>query len=493
MSAPFILHAIGRGAAAKAEPEIDQSLTSDLHDPIRRVIVGARVKLLMEKPFIGQLATRLELVDATKWCGTAATDGRRLYYNREFFKALKPKEVMFVVGHEILHCIFEHFVRRGNRDAKLFNMACDYVVNYMLVHERIGEMPKRNGENIGLYDEKYTDEMSSEEVYDLLVQNSVVIKLPLDMHLDLRRGKAQGDGDGDDDQDQDQGGEGGSAAGDDQDDQNGGGGGGRTVEVRVMGEDGPPKLSEAEIEEIKREMKADLLRVAQSLGAGRIPKGLRRLIDGLTKSKLDWRTLLDSHIRSSVIDDYTFEALNPRNPPGILLPSDDVMDTVECACAIDMSGSISQEDAKVFLSEVRGIMQTFREFKLHLWTFDTQVYGYKTFSQANADELLDYHCHGGGGTLFEANWEFMKQKGLEIPRFVMFTDGLPNASWGDPNYVDTLFVIKGNENIVAPFGLTAYYDDPKKLKKAKAAFLPNGDLSRHGMRLAHAARGLVSA
>ena len=40
---------------------------------IYREIVAARVKLLFDKPFFGNLATRLNAIEVT-WCNTAATD-----------------------------------------------------------------------------------------------------------------------------------------------------------------------------------------------------------------------------------------------------------------------------------------------------------------------------------------------------------------------------------------------------------------------------------
>ena len=59
-------------------------------------IVRARVALLLKQPFWGTLATRLQLVDATDdesgWCKTAATDGRSLFYNREFIDKLSKDE-----------------------------------------------------------------------------------------------------------------------------------------------------------------------------------------------------------------------------------------------------------------------------------------------------------------------------------------------------------------------------------------------------------------
>ena len=38
------------------------------------------------------------------------------------------------------------------------------------------------------------------------------------------------------------------------------------------------------------------------------------------------------------------------------------------------------------------------ELKLDIWTFDTDVYGYKQFTSDNADEIMEYDCQGGGGT-----------------------------------------------------------------------------------------------
>ena len=161
------------------------------NDPIVDLIMSARINMLINQQFYGNLATRLKLVDGSKWCKTAATDGRNLYYNREFIKSLTPKQLIFLLSHEVLHCVFEHIGRRGGRDPKIWNMANDYIVNYTLMNSIVkaknAEMPAE-----GLYSEKYTDEMTSEEVYRLLEENSVKIQMTLDEHL-----TDDGDGDGD--------------------------------------------------------------------------------------------------------------------------------------------------------------------------------------------------------------------------------------------------------------------------------------------------------
>jgi len=113
------------------------------------------------------------------------------------------------------------------------------------------------------------------------------------------------------------------------------------------------------------------------------------------------------------------------------------------------------------LSEVRGIMEQFQDFRVKVWCFDTQVYNYQEFTPQNIDEFEDYAITGGGGTDFDANWTFMKENDIHPERFIMFTDGYPWNSWGDPDYCDTVFIIHGSDDIKPPFGNYAYYDEAK--------------------------------
>jgi hypothetical protein len=40
----------------------------------------------------------------------------------------------------------------------------------------------------------------------------------------------------------------------------------------------------------------------------------------------------------------------------------------------------------------------------------------------------------------------------------MFTDGYPCGSWGDEDFCDTIFIVKGNTSANAPFGQTVIYE-----------------------------------
>jgi hypothetical protein len=52
----------------------------------------------------------------------------------------------------------------------------------------------------------------------------------------------------------------------------------------------------------------------------------------------------------------------------------------------------------------------------------------------------------------------MKENGITPKKFIMFTDGYPCGSWGDEDYCDTIFIVKGNTEAKAPFGETVIYE-----------------------------------
>ena len=152
---------------------------------VREKLITARVSLLLQESFFGNLATRLKLVNADDWLETAATDGRNFYYNTSFINQLTPKEVEFLFGHEVLHAIYSHILRREERESDIWNIACDYCVNADLVKHKIGTMIPT-----ALYSKKY-DDMCAEQVYDHLVKNAKKINIPkllkgmLDKHLKI--------------------------------------------------------------------------------------------------------------------------------------------------------------------------------------------------------------------------------------------------------------------------------------------------------------------
>jgi predicted metal-dependent peptidase len=144
------------------DPDITPEQLEEMRVDVLERIIVARVGLLLRHPFFGNMATRLRILAADEWCPTAAVDGRNLYFNTQFFNKMNNKEIEFVIAHEILHCVFDHLGRREGRDPKLYNIAADYIVNNLLVRDRIGEKPSF----IDCFQDFKYDTWTSEEVYD---------------------------------------------------------------------------------------------------------------------------------------------------------------------------------------------------------------------------------------------------------------------------------------------------------------------------------------
>ena len=412
------------------DPDITPEALAEMRKEVLDKVIVARVGLLLRHPFFGNMATRLKIEACDDWCPTAATDGRHLYFNTQFFNALSNKEIEFVIAHEILHCVFDHLTRREDRDPMLFNIACDYLVNNLLVRDRIGDKPTV----IDCFQDFKYDGWTSEEVYDELFKQAekngkeYLDKLGqlLDEHLDWE--------------------------GDAQDGKNKG---------KKNKKKGPPSYSKEELKKIKEEIKEGMMSAAQAAGAGNLPAEISRMIKDLTEPKMNWREILRQQIQSTIRNDYTFSRPSRKGwHTGAILPGMNFEETIDIAIGIDMSGSIGDDQAKDFLSEVKGIMDEYKDYKIKLWCFDTKVYNEQDFSADAGESLLTYEIIGGGGTDFECNWEYMKENDIVPKKFIMFTDGYPWGSWGDEDYCDTVFIIHSNreKDLEAPFGTTAHYD-----------------------------------
>jgi predicted metal-dependent peptidase len=398
-------------------------------------LTTARVGLLLKAPFFGNMATRMKLIDASEWCPTAATDGRNFFYNKDFVESLSTKKLEFLFGHEIGHCVFDHFGRAGSRDRQLCNIAQDYAINIILKDEKIGDVID---EVKICLDPKYRG-LAWEEIYDELYKDAEEIGMDelLDQLGDLLDDHINEDT----------------------------GGGGNDGEENGKDKKGKPVLSKEEKQKIKDEIKEAMIQSAAAAGAGKTPAAIQRLIKDLTEPKMNWREILRMNIQSLVRNDYSFTRPSRKGwASGVVLPGLKNDETIDVAIAIDMSGSIGMEDATVFLTEIKGIMDQYEDYNVKIWCFDTEVYNYAEFSADAGDGIETYEPKGGGGTEFMVNWDFMKENGIEPKKLIMFTDGYPWGSWGDENYCDTLFVVKGNTTAEAPFGQTVIYEKDAELR-----------------------------
>jgi predicted metal-dependent peptidase len=395
--------------------------------PIEEKLTVAKIGLMLRASFFGNLASHMKLIESSSWCSTAATNGRDFFYNSEFVEKLSVKNLEFLFGHEILHCALSHIERTGSRDRRLSNIAQDYAVNSILIDEKIGTpidiVPI-------LHDPKFRS-LAWEEIYDLLLENAQTISLSdlADMLGDTI----------DDHLSQDD-----SGIGGDEDGKEG---------------SGKPTFSKAEWQEIRDKFKEAMIQ-AHAAAAGNVPAAIKRLIQDITEPKMNWRELLQMNIQSIVRSNYSFSRPSRKGwASGAILPGMIPEQTIDIAIALDMSGSIGQNEISIFLGEISGIVGQYTDFKINLFSFDTDVYQNAHYTQDSVGDLLNYEPVGGGGTCYRCILEHLKEQNSVPKKLILFTDLYVSDFVSElGEYCDCLFLVFGND-AVAPYGQTVHYTD----------------------------------
>ena len=403
----------------------------------KELLITARIGLLLKHPFFGNVASSLQLVNADEWCPTAATDGVNFYYNSDFIvnKLKSQGEREFLFGHEILHVIYEHLSRMKDHDKMLSNIAQDYAVNLDLSDAKVGTVITSVP---CLLDERFRG-MSWEEIYDLLKKeacsnanilgsSSSIEKLAgkmLDQHLD---GKENADDDNKD---------------------------GKS----------PPTISKNQLKETEEKIKSIVINASQAAGAGNLPANLQRIIKELTEPKINWKDLLAQQIQSLFKNNYSWMKPGRKSWHGdAIMPSLTPGEKIDICVAIDVSGSITDDDIKVFLSEIKGIVDAYNDYQISMMCWDTEVHNFKIYTTDSTENILEYKIQGGGGTQPDCIWDFLKVQGIEPKKLVVFTDYCFYSfdSGSAEDYCNTVWIIKNNPKAKPKFGVYAIYEDALK-------------------------------
>lgn len=128
-------------------------------DP-RKKINKAAVSLLLRHPFFGSLLYRHEVLITTSVETAAVSVDRVIMLNPEFVQKCSPAQLEFLLAHEVMHIVFAHIARRGDRDPVIYNIACDAVINETLIVEGVGEFIEGGIRMLG------AQYRTSESIYD---------------------------------------------------------------------------------------------------------------------------------------------------------------------------------------------------------------------------------------------------------------------------------------------------------------------------------------
>ncbi len=122
-------------------------------------------------PLLGGMIVRFDIVEDTAVCrrldisiAAIQVATNEIYINPN--RALTLEQCKFVLAHEVLHAGLCHASRRQGRDAYLWNVACDFVINDWLVSMQVGSPPPD-----GLLFDEALRGQSADDIYIKLTQD----------------------------------------------------------------------------------------------------------------------------------------------------------------------------------------------------------------------------------------------------------------------------------------------------------------------------------
>ncbi|WP_051261949.1 vWA domain-containing protein [Desulfovibrio inopinatus] len=427
-------------------------------------MIKARSDLVLNHPFFASLALRLTLREDTT-CRNAWTDGNVLAYNPAYINALPLEKVRGVQCHEVLHCACLHHLRRGDRDTTLWNKACDYAINPLLIEAGV-ELPSGF-----LHDAAYEGK-SADAIYRHLITR----------HEENKAGATDG-ADEDKETTQDIEGSGSSSGGTTQDDdastsvgqdsdahadssssasgtfseegnvaQEHGDGSGLIGEVRdaATNDNGDGDVESSMVEQDETSWRAALAQaVNASREAGDLPAGLERLVADILSPRLCWQELLRQFLDDAARNDFSWVRPNRRYlHAGLYLPGLHSRELSEIAVAVDVSGSITQPDLDAFAAELSAMLEAF-ESEMTVFTCDAQVTSQERLGRW--DLPLNFRAKGGGGTSFRPPFDRLDQDGI-LPACVVYFTDLNSLGFPEEPPYPVLWVTANKDHTPPPFG-----------------------------------------
>ena len=430
---------------------------------IERKLLKARAELLLQHPFFGSLCLRMNPVE-DRTCSSAWTDGNTLAYNPHYINKLSGEQVQGLLAHTIMHPACQHHKRRNGRDERVWNMACDHSINWILLDAGF-DLPSGY-----LDDEKYHGK-TAEDIYTELSKNfdqegnpdiGKQQDGPKNIDVDYENDKGDGSnlessegddqtqsGDGDDSntdgEDSDE-----SERSDDEADEQRAADPAGTGEVRDSSDDSESGSGENGDETDKDWLLALAQAANQARDTGDLPGGLQRLVENLLYPKLDWRELLDRFISARARNDYSWTPPSRRHLHlGLYLPSLSTEQLPEVVLAVDTSGSIAPEELEQFSAELSSILELYDTTVRVFWC-DMEISDEHVFRRE--DLPLKLEPEGGGGTDFRPVFTLIDEENL-FPACLIYLSDMECSLFPDsePQY-PVLWARIGGGGYVPPFG-----------------------------------------
>jgi predicted metal-dependent peptidase len=397
-----------------------------------QLMTQARIRLIDKHPFFGNTAMKLKLIEDSS-ISTMCTDGKVIKYNAEFVEENIMAHNVGVLAHEVMHVTNGHPLRRGKKDHKLFNVACDYAINPILVD---GGFVLPDG---ALLDLAYHG-MSAEEIYSLLLDE-----------YEQDEGDSGGDGEGEGETSDDTG------DGDGDGDGNGDGDSGESGKSGDSGESGDSladwvqdkfgdqagefedqknadgsDLSESEVREQLEDLTvSNAQSEMRSKSQGKGGSGFGSELKGATASAVAWDDVLLPLCQDALSDEQTYNRPNRRFiAEDMYMPSYDKSD-IRCAViGRDSSGSVCDNGLRMFNGGCQRIFEEVGFDKIYVVDFTDTV---ERVTEYDRGDTFDMEDRFYGGTHFASVTDWIEEEGINPSMLIYMTDGLGRAPL-EPDY-----------------------------------------------------------
>ena len=452
------------------------STTKITKDQARHLLDKARHAVVMKFPFIGEISLRMGLIPTHDSKNpTSTSDGSKIYIDLDFLSKLRKEELSYVIGHEVWHNVLLHPARKQTRDPKLFDLACDMEVNWLLEQnnkEQVFDIPC----NAPMPPRKIQGE-SCEVIYDWLVKNCQM--KPNDNQSSMQFGQ-QDSSSSDKEEKKDK-------SSQEKEDKNGQPSNGqpsnggneqnnydwecnanndvdhslkqqpkksksltgqfdthRYIDKSEQEEDDGqgnkdndfrPHMSKSFCEEMREATIAQLQKCA--LGQGAMPIGIESFVKKLEKPEIPWQEHLSQFITQIHTGKLEWTPPSRRHLYQDLYLQSHREKKIKIALAIDTSGS-TFNILPNFFAEMESLMKSFDAYEITRIDCDAAVEKVVVYdhdsSPFSKNESKGIDWNGGGGTSFVPPFEYVKEKNLDIDALVYLTDGFGPAPDKAPEY-----------------------------------------------------------
>lgn len=343
-------------------------------------ITRAKLKLQFEYPFFGFLLLKAKLRkeenSELKGNPIGVSKDMVIVYSPEVFAGLDEETIKAILLHELLHVTLKHFDRMDNRDNRIWNMACDFVVNFTIrnmssdMWDCIDKFYKSKGiDFFSFYDFILKDideekDLFAEKIYDMLLRELNDRNIE-SFTIDLHKYETEG------------------------------------------------YMSDYEV--VQSIFDAYTF---NEISKGNLPSVIESIIEKLRKPKVNWKRFLNGIFTGMDYSDFTYSRYSKKSHliskdyrvPGLLKS-----DCSRFLVCIDVSGSILIEDIEKFVSEVKALSNLL-EIEGDVLFHDVDIVKIIPIR----DFKIPFTLKTGGGTshLWLLNIDFRK-----YDRIILFTDG----------------------------------------------------------------------